>query len=300
MEDAVAVVIEPVRLSGTETLYFQSPFVVPFYLLKAAELRDVAEPKRLVAVSETVKTLDGSLRPRDPAVALDAIEDLSLAVILSASAIEAHVNDVIGRLPESAMVEVPTRIAGTTVAVMRDRAAMLRLPMPDKVSKAAPLLSGARQIKGTVAWQHFRHLVRLRNALVHQHRVAVNDPDNPSVFGRLLLGEGNFAPERAVGVIDALEPGWFPPEHRERDFWLTDDDFLVAGGNRGEVAKRLDGALRTTGWREGRYDTHITATLTRMPYRDVGETEPDITSTQVRNEGYKTDNVKQKVALDVE
>ncbi len=51
-EPHVLVVIEPVRLPSGDDLYFQSPFVVPFYLLKAKALRNAAEPLRARALTE--------------------------------------------------------------------------------------------------------------------------------------------------------------------------------------------------------------------------------------------------------
>jgi hypothetical protein len=44
-EPHVMVLIEPIRLPSGDDLYFQSPFVVPFYLLKSKKLRDAAEPR---------------------------------------------------------------------------------------------------------------------------------------------------------------------------------------------------------------------------------------------------------------
>jgi hypothetical protein len=137
-----------------------------------------------------------------------------LAVIMASAAIEAHANDMIGRLPDDAMVEIPTRLGGKTVHVMRNKAAMDWLPISDKLARAAPLLHGSKSIKGTAAWQKYRRLFRLRNALVHPRRVAVNDPLKPSAFGRLLLGEASSAPEDAAAVIEALEPGWIPARVR--------------------------------------------------------------------------------------
>jgi hypothetical protein len=211
-EPHTMVLIEPIHLPAGDDLYFQSPFIVPFYLLKSKELRDRAEPKRLAAIEETNRTPDATLRPRDPSGAFDALEDLALAVILAAAAIEAHANDMIGRLPDAAMVEVPTRVAGTTIRVMRDKAAMDRLRLGEKLTRAVPLLTGGPSIKGTIAWQKYRQLIRIRNGLLHVKRVAVNDPFKPSAFGRLMLGEGSKAPEDAAAVIEALEPGGIP-EH---------------------------------------------------------------------------------------
>ncbi len=213
-EPHIVVVIEPIRLRSGDDIYFQSPFVVPFFLLKAKALRDTAEPLRVRALAETKREADGTLRPLDPFGALDALEDLVLSVIMAAAAIEAHANDMIGRLPDDAMVEIPTRIGGTTVPVMRNKTAMDWLPIADKLARAAPLLHNAETIKGTAAWPKFKRLFRLRNALLHQRRVAVNDPLKPSAFGRLLLGEASTAPEDAATVIEALEPGWIPVKVR--------------------------------------------------------------------------------------
>lgn len=212
-EPHVIVVVEPVRLPSGEALWFQSPSVVPFYLLKSKALRDVAEPRRENAVINTVAE-DGGVRPRDAFSVLDGLEDLALSVVMAAAAIEAHANDMIGRLPDDAMVEVPTRVGGKTVPVMRSKAAMDWMPVSDKLLRAVPLLHGTESIKGTVAWQKYKHLFRLRNALVHPRREAVNDPDSPGVFGKLLLGQGSAAPEDAAAVIEALEPGYLPAQIR--------------------------------------------------------------------------------------
>lgn len=213
-EPHVMVVIEPIRLPSDDDLYFHSPFVVPFYLLKSKALRDAAEPRRVKALAHTKREQDGTLRPLDPFGALDALEDLALAVVIAAAAIEAHANDMIGRLPDDAMVEIPTRLGGKTVPVMRNKVAMDWLPISDKLARAVPLLHGSKSIKGTAAWQKYKRLFRLRNALVHQRRVAVNDPLKPSAFGRLMLGEASSAPEDAAAVIEALEPGWIPARVR--------------------------------------------------------------------------------------
>ncbi|MGH3064823.1 MAG: BglII/BstYI family type II restriction endonuclease [Gaiellaceae bacterium] len=83
-------------------------------------------------------------------------------------------------------------------------------------------------------------------------------------------------------------------------FWLKNDDFLVAGGAKSDVARRLDEAFRTLGWREGQHDTTIVSELRLMPYRAAGEKQATTVKTQVTAVGYKTDNVKAGVALDVE
>jgi hypothetical protein len=211
-EETFMVAVEPIRLESRQELLFQSPHVVPFYLRTAKELRDRAEPKRIAAVTKTVTTADETLRPLRPSDSFDALEGLALSVILSACAIEAYANDAIRRLPDDAMVEVPMLLAGETVPVMRDKTAMDWLSIGEKLTRVMPLLTGRESINGTDAWQAFRRVNNLRNALVHHKPKAENDPDDPGPFGRLMLGEGSKAPEDAALVIEALEPGWMP-EH---------------------------------------------------------------------------------------
>jgi hypothetical protein len=85
-----------------------------------------------------------------------------------------------------------------------------------------------------------------------------------------------------------------------RGFVLTKADVLTPGKNEGKIAKRLNAAFRDRRWREGRHDTKIVFLLRLMPYRPVGESSPVVIEKEVLNEGYKVDNVKGGVALDVE
>jgi Restriction endonuclease BglII len=83
-------------------------------------------------------------------------------------------------------------------------------------------------------------------------------------------------------------------------FRLTKEDILQPGGAKGLVATRLDAEFRELGWREGRYDRSIISKLRLMPYRKAGERKAQVQETEVTSEGYKVDNVKGKIALDVE
>lgn len=96
-------------------------------------------------------------------------------------------------------------------------------------------------------------------------------------------------PEEFADIIEVLS-----------EFVLTDEDVLGAGGNKSDVARRLDLRFRELGWREARHDTKVMSILVKEPYRPVGETERHVTESEVSNEGYKVDNVKGRVALDVE
>ncbi len=110
---------------------------------------------------------------------------------------------------------------------------------------------------------------------------------------------------REVRNASAVVANTNPVEFRDfvavlRDFALTKDDVLKPGKNEGQIAKRLNSAFRDAGWREGRHDTKITSLLRLMPYKPSGEKTARVVETEVVNEGYKVDNVKGGVALDVE
>jgi len=83
-------------------------------------------------------------------------------------------------------------------------------------------------------------------------------------------------------------------------FSLSQDDIRAAGGNKSDIAARLDEAFRELGWREGRVDTLIKLKVATSPYRKAGEKKGITVETVVENKGYKVDNFKARVALDVE
>ena len=83
-------------------------------------------------------------------------------------------------------------------------------------------------------------------------------------------------------------------------FTLTTADLVEAGGNESRLAARLNTAFRERGWREGRVDTVVTSRLQVQPWHPAGEHGVTVRESEVFNEGYKVDNVKGRVALDVE
>jgi len=83
-------------------------------------------------------------------------------------------------------------------------------------------------------------------------------------------------------------------------FTLTTADLVEAGGNESRLAARLNTAFRERGWREGRVDTVVTSRLQVQPWHPAGEHGVTVRESEVVNEGYKVDNVKGRVALDVE
>lgn len=96
-----------------------------------------------------------------------------------------------------------------------------------------------------------------------------------------------------------------PQEFKElvkilRGFALTKADILTPGKNEGQVAKRLNKEFRDRGWREGQHDTQITSILTLGAYKGAGEKKATVRESTILSEGYKVDNVKGEVALDIE
>jgi hypothetical protein len=83
-------------------------------------------------------------------------------------------------------------------------------------------------------------------------------------------------------------------------FALEQADLTRAGGHESRLAARLNEAFRERGWREGRVDTVVRSALKVQPYAPAGERAVVERSSEVVNEGYKVDNVKGRVALDVE
>lgn len=77
-------------------------------------------------------------------------------------------------------------------------------------------------------------------------------------------------------------------------FRLDPSRWLVAGGNRGDVAKQIDGMFSERGWREIRVDLSTKGILKNKLNQTVEELPA------VYQEGYLVDNFKGRVALDVE
>lgn len=90
-------------------------------------------------------------------------------------------------------------------------------------------------------------------------------------------------------VVDAL-----------RSFQLRTADLITPGGQESDLAARANHLFRARGWREARVDTLIRLSLQRTPLREAGETTLPSVVTETRNEGYKVDNFRDRVALDVE
>jgi len=110
-----------------------------------------------------------------------------------------------------------------------------------------------------------------------------------------------FETRNAAAILGATNPDAFSEMiDILRLFHLINDDLLLAGGEESGLAKRLNLGFRSRGWREGRVDTEIKLVLRLMPFALAGETSPHVEESSVTNEGYKVDNVKGRVAMDLE
>jgi hypothetical protein len=85
-----------------------------------------------------------------------------------------------------------------------------------------------------------------------------------------------------------------------REFRLTATNLLTPGGSEGLIAKELNQHLRNDGWREARVDVVTKLDLRLSPHGPSEKLARIDTSTEVRSEGYKVDNFRGRVALDVE
>jgi len=85
-----------------------------------------------------------------------------------------------------------------------------------------------------------------------------------------------------------------------RRFELKTTDLITPGGQESDLAARVNRAFRDHGWREARVDTLIRLSLQRTPLAAAGETMLEPIVTETRNEGYKVDNFRDRVALDME
>ncbi len=97
------------------------------------------------------------------------------------------------------------------------------------------------------------------------------------------------APQELADLIDVLE-----------GFRLTRDDLVNPGGQKSDVASRLDAAFRERGWREGRHDLTIVSKVTLMPWKFAGERDPEVSTSTQEAAGYKVDNLKGRIAIDGE
>jgi hypothetical protein len=114
---------------------------------------------------------------------------------------------------------------------------------------------------------------------------------DPATRARWAFMETNSA----AAVLRSVCPDeWGDITHVLREFALDPPYWLKKGGNRGEVARKIDSMFFSRGWRELRVDLETRGILLNGNGQIVGNLPV------VLQEGYLVDNFKGRVALDVE
>jgi hypothetical protein len=123
-----------------------------------------------------------------------------------------------------------------------------------------------------------------------------------SIFPNEVLARYQFAETRnAAAIIKTTNPQAFEDLTSVLgEFKLLTKDFLTPGGQETELAARLNTSFRTRGWREARVDTLMRLSLVMTPLKSEGEKKLEPLITETENRGYKVDNFRDRVALDVE
>jgi hypothetical protein len=85
-----------------------------------------------------------------------------------------------------------------------------------------------------------------------------------------------------------------------RGFQLITTDITDPGKNESAVAIKMNRAFRDRGWREAAYDTHLRSVVRIKPYKAIGEKKGTEIEAESVSHGYKVDNVKGRMAVDVE
>jgi hypothetical protein len=119
----------------------------------------------------------------------------------------------------------------------------------------------------------------------------------PSVLERYEFGEVR----NAASALAGTNPAEFSDIVEILDqFHLTVAMLTYPGGSKGEIASTLDRAFRQKGWREAAHHSETVFTLRITPYAEAGEKMAEERVYRYVSSGHKVDNVRGRVALDVE
>jgi hypothetical protein len=206
-----AVAMSPLILADKTPFAFHTPQPIAFNLVEAHRrvVRSRQERDRILA-DVVPRPSDGRYRARDAGALPDCVGGLASGVLFAFTAIESFANHSIDQLDSTATLTL-TRRDKTERIVTRDE--MVRdLGIVEKLDRAVPLLTGRPSAKGGKAWQRFVHRKRLRDDLVHvKHGGYSTDPQQPSVYGRLILGKCDSCATEAAVLIRELRPEFLPP-----------------------------------------------------------------------------------------
>ena len=129
--------------------------------------------------------------------------------------------------------------------------------------------------------------------LTHSYRECIPTP---------VLERYSFAETRnATRILQSTNPTAFDQLlDALAEFQLSTADLITPGGQESGLAARLNAAFRTRGWREAKVDTLIRLSLSLTPFTVEEQASLVPVVTETVNEGYKVDNFRDRIALDVE
>lgn len=106
----------------------------------------------------------------------------------------------------------------------------------------------------------------------------------------------------AAAVMAGSNPEEFADLLAVLDAFAIDEDrdIRAAGGNQSATAALLNKSFREKGWREGDYSVRITSRLKQLPWTAAGEKEPTLVESEADTASFLIDNLKGRVAIDVE
>ena len=196
--------VMPVRMPDGQVIFFPAPSFAAFYLVEAKRHLDRGTRLRERALAALRTAHDGKLLITDKQAVFDCFAEITKAVLLSYSAIEALVNEMIESLDDDATI-THTNMRGEEVQIGKAEV-VRRLSTPDKLHNVIPVVTGEPSVKGTVYWERFVRLRRMRDALVHVREGNYSsDPDEPSTYGMLLRGEADDCVLDACALIARLD-----------------------------------------------------------------------------------------------
>lgn len=120
--------------------------------------------------------------------------------------------------------------------------------------------------------------------------------DDPSILPAAARDHWRFMETNsACAVMKAVCPSeWNDIVEVLSTYRLDPKSWLLAGGNRGDIAEQIDAEFSSRGWSETRLDLSTHGLLFSKDGVKVGELDP------IYQQGYLVDNFKNRIVLDVE
>ncbi len=202
--------VSPARMADGRLLMWYPPQPVAFNLIESKRYRDRGVKRRRAIMAKLHKRPNGdSYGPGNARAAIDCLSDLHTAVLFAFTGIESLANHAIDMLDDE-----------TSLTIRRGREVpkpklVRALGIDDKLKKVMPLFDEGKSIAGTPTWTRYRGLKFLRDELLHvKQRGYSSDPDEPSAYDRLMLGDGDTCVEDAIAVVEGAWPGFLPDHVR--------------------------------------------------------------------------------------